>query len=102
MRIVIDADYSAAGYHIADHVIHLDSLAGNVVADPAGGALPVQVLVAMTHFNATPAARATGGWGILNQLPGEAAPMTRWARLVAAANAATADPAVKALALSGV
>jgi len=53
-------------------------------------------------MQATPALRAAAGWGVTNQLPGEAAPMTRWARLVIAANAATADPTIKALGLSGV
>jgi len=49
-----------------------------------------------------PALRGPAGWGVINQLPGEAAPMTRWARLVIAANSAAADPAIKALGLSGV
>lgn len=96
MRIVIDIG-SAGEPHF------IDTAPGRipVAAHPTGGPQPADWLAWLTVMNANPVARANGGWGVMNQLPGELAPMTRWARLVAAANAATADANVKALALSG-
>jgi len=101
MRIVIDRDVTADGYVMGEHVVHLDSNPLNTLTHQATG-LPVQALVWAAHFNSlTPAVRATAGWGVVNQLAGEVAPMTRWARLVAASQAPTALAAVKALNLSG-
>lgn len=57
-------------------------------------------LVAM---NASPAARAAGGWGAAPKTaaPGQLAQPSLWARLVAAVTAPDADPEIAALNLSG-
>jgi len=59
------------------------------------------IVAFLMHMNATKSDRTLGGWDVVNQLPGELAPMTRWARLVAAASALGADPVIKALNLTG-
>ena len=84
--------------------LYIDTTPGNqpLPISPATGILVTDMLTFLTLMNANKPFRTAGGWDVVSQLSGEAAPMTRWARLVAAANAATADANVKALALSGV
>lgn len=103
MKIVIDQVHdSVNGQLIGVMFVDTDPMH---VPPPNHPTLPriatdwIEWLVAMNTF--TPAQRAANGWGVINQLPGEVAPLTRWARLVAAANAAGADAVVKALGLSG-
>lgn len=99
---------------VVGHVINQvdGSVVGTEILDTTPGAQPLpqhptlprlvtDMLEFLTFMNANPAARTAGGWGVVSQLPGEAAPLSRWARLVAAANSAAAEPALKALNLTG-
>jgi len=102
MKIVIDAQFDVHGVQIGEQFIDTsDPVLPQQHGAPIGTQYASWVLF-LTHMNTVAADRLAGGWGVVNQLPGEAAPMTRWARLVAAANAATADPTIKAIGLSGV
>ena len=102
MELLIDAAFRADGSVLWRMVISTLPGAQPLPAHPATGLPVTDMLTFLTIMNGSIPFRTAGGWGIVNQLPGEIAPMTRWARLVAAANAATADPLVKALNLSGV
>lgn len=99
MRIVIDHDI-VGGEVVAEHAIHTEDVPWNHVTDPLNPAQTINMVTLVARLNANPALQATAGWHVMNQLSGEAAPMSRWARLVAHTHSAVGDPALKALNLA--
>lgn len=94
MMIVIDIDKNGN-----THFIETDPTLYVKVAHPDGKSGMVGVDVMLRHHNQNPASRTLGGWDVVNQLPGETAPISRWQRLVAACNHPEATDQAKALGL---
>lgn len=94
MRIVIDRDA-----HGNEHFIETTPTVPFFVEHPDGSGRKIDLLTMLAYHNANVKAREIGGWHEVNQLPGEAAPMTRWERLVSAANQIDAPPELRALKL---
>lgn len=51
----------------------------------------------LVALNADPDKRESGGWHVVNQLPGEEKPLTRWQRLLAVTNHPDSPLAVRIL-----
>jgi len=102
MRIVVDHAVDTAGNILGVVYVETDPTRCPPPQHPTLPRQSVNWAEWAAVMQANPALRGPAGWGVVSQLPGEVAPMTLWARLVAAANAATADPTIKALGLSGV
>lgn len=93
MRVVIDMD-EAGNIHFID-----TDPANYILVEHPNGSGPTTVDKMLKHHDNHPKDREIGGWHVMNQLPGEDHPMTRWDRLVAACNHPDAHPQAKALAL---
>lgn len=94
MLVIIDIDQ-----HGGTHFIETDPALYPKVQHPDNVTGLVGVDVMLIHHNANPAHRTIGGWDVMNQLPGEAAPKSRWQRLVDACSGPNATAQAKALGL---
>jgi hypothetical protein len=94
LRVVIDVD-SAGGVHTVDFQD------GNpkCVDHPNGSGEKIDIYTMLAYHNEHPEAREVGGWHVVNQLPGEIEPMTRWQRLAYACNHAVDHEELIALGL---
>jgi hypothetical protein len=94
MTVLVDQDEFGNS-----HFIETDPAKFHKVYHPDNQSGLVGVDVMLLHHNEHPEAREVGGWHVVNQLPGELEPMTRWQRLVNACNHPDAHPQAKALGL---
>lgn len=93
MRVVIDID--AEGH---EHWIETDPEQYILVEHPDGSG-PTTVDQMLLHHDLHPEDREKGGWHVVNQLPGEDRPYTRWERLCNATNHPNAHQQAQALKL---
>jgi hypothetical protein len=93
MRVVIDL-----GFRNSEQWINTDPSEYGMVAHPDGsGETTIDVM--LKYMNAHPELREDAGWNIVNQLPGEMGPTTRWQRLVKVTNGPEATDQARALGL---
>jgi len=102
MKIVVDHVHdSVTGAHIGTMFIDTNDLKDHEVPGQPIGTKAVSWHQILLALNGSKAVRTQGGYDVVSQLPGEIAPMTRWERLVKAANDPGADVDIKALGLTG-
>lgn len=94
MRVLIDVD--PLGF---TQEIETDPTQYHAVQHPDNATGLVGIDVMLRHHNENPQAREIGGWHVVNQLPGETEPITRWQRLVRACNGPHATEQARSLGL---
>lgn len=93
MYVLIDIDS-----HGFSHIIDTDPATAMLVAHPDGSG-QTTIDVFLEYLNVHLEAREKAGWNVMNQLPGESEPITRWHRLIYAVSQPGADMQAKSLGL---
>jgi hypothetical protein len=99
MRIVIDEDVMPDGRVIAQHVIHTDVQPWNKVPHPTIAGTQIDMIVFIGLHSGNVALQKNSGYDLVNKITGDVVPRSRWARIVAACNAAPAGSPEKLLGL---
>lgn len=94
MWVLIDIDS-----HGCAHMIDTDPATAMPVGHPDGSG-QTTIDVFLEYLNVHPDAREKAGWNVMNQLPGESEPITRWHRLIYAVSQPSVDVQAKSLGLN--
>jgi len=100
MRIVIDQDLDNRGNVIASHVLHTDLSPFNVIPNPDVAGQTITNFQYLVWLQNNKAKHPAHGYDVRSVLPGEAAPKSRWQRIVEACNAPAAPADHRALNLT--
>ena len=97
MRIVIDADFDAAGNVLAQHVIHTEAVPWNYVIDPTNPGVQIPFATFLASLSGNPAKQAAAGYADVHKVKGRPVGETRWQLLKAVLVTAPANDPVKQL-----